>query len=232
MTILKKSLLILLLALSSNLNAQTVEKNLSGEYSNRNGTYGTFTIAVDHNELTGYYEFYDHYDPQVKGYMQDFEFFIKGTSRDGKNFSVIATNPDFPNDNPKGSIVFKDNKLKILLNDTPSPGCGFDITKDGEENYFPLAKPLKIRQLTYVNAGKAPLFNLVNDSFAVRKGYLVKSNFVMIVENRDTYEKVVYKSQSGKISTYWIRKADLLDPFSNNWAGFTSNVPPKHIKLN
>jgi hypothetical protein len=235
----KRSLLFLLLVLSSNLYAQVVEKNLSGEYANSNGIYGKFTIAVDHNELTGYYEYYDKYDPVVKGYLQAFEFFIKGVSKDGKNFNIIAANLDFPNENSKGTLVFANNKLKIILNETPSPGCAFDITEDGEANYFPMAKPLKILRLTYVNANKASLktplkaqlFDLINDNFVIRKGYLLSGDLVTIVENRDTFSKVLYKSQSGKISTYWVKTSDLLDPFLNNWSGFTSNIPPQHIKL-
>ncbi|WP_295713604.1 hypothetical protein [Mucilaginibacter sp.] len=198
--------------------AQHTLSKLNGEYSSN---FGKFTIVVDNNVVTGWYEYYEQYDKQVKGYQRENVFFLKGKVTDGKAFDIITTNPSFPNDIVKGKLSFLGGKMKIVLDGTPALDAGFDIDHESEKSYFPFVKPNKYTLLTFIKSPKAHLYNLKDRHFTARKGYLVKDEFVRVIEKKSGFSKVLYEPvPEDKIFTYWVSDNDLLDPTADSWEGF------------
>ncbi len=198
--------------------AQIDPLKLSGEYVT---SFGKFTIVVNNNHVTGWYEYYEQYDEKVKGYLRENVFFIKGTSINGKDFDIISTLPDFPGDIPKGKLSFFDKKLKIVLTDTPPLDCGFDISHESDKSYFPLVMSNTYLLLTFIKADKAHVYQLNSGGFTMRKAYLVKNEFVKVVAKKDGFSKILYQPIPEKKSLiYWIRDEDMLDPTADSWKGF------------
>lgn len=212
------AILLLFIVLPNRVLAQGDPFKLSGEYSSN---FGQFTIVVTNNKITGLYEYYEQYDEKVKGYLRENIFFLKGTSVNGKDFSIISTDPGFPGDIQKGRLSFLNGKLKIVLTGTPPMDAGFDIDHESDKSYFPFVKPNKYLLLTFIKSKRAYLYNLNGDNFTIRKGYLVSNEFVKVVEKKDNFSKVLYQPVTdGKIYTYWVSNQDLLDPTADNWNGF------------
>jgi hypothetical protein len=201
---------------SGQLMAQQTEiTNLSGDYESPSGS---LKVAIVNNTITGKYEYLDKYDQQLHVYMRQNIFTFYGKSVDGTHFDIIAIPAESPEQRAKGTIIFFDKKLKILMFDDVV-SASFDLTHNGKENIFPIKRYVPYIAITYVKLKKTLLYDFDGNNFIPRKGYLVKGDEVMVLSIQGEYEKIVYKSpvRNGKPHEYWVKQEDLYSRDPETW---------------
>jgi hypothetical protein len=199
----------------------------NNNFSNYGAIYSkgaaNFTVAVQNNVLTGGYLCLTQWDSELHVYMHQEFFHFYGTSTDGINFKIIAQAHDFDEHPIPGTLRFlkAKNKIKVLLKAAPGPGVFFDITKDSEENEFPLVKVMPIIQVTTIVSPKirVKLYNFDGHTFTSRKAYLTDGDEVQVLKHDPSgYSKVIYTSiESQKLTEYWVKTINLQPADVSKW---------------
>jgi hypothetical protein len=202
-------------SLGQSKNSQAITSS-SGVYSSLGN--GDITIAVNGGVLTGAYEYYDNWDDQFKEYRDINVFYIYGSSSDGVNYKI---NTIWPGDKEGilGTVSFIGNKkIKIILNSQPLGYASFDFHGNTTKNIFSLKASSMGTEVRLIKQAKAPLYNYDGKTFIKRKGYLVKSNIVMLLSTNNGYSKILYHSPpTGKTAVYWLSITDLYDANPALW---------------
>lgn len=180
---------------------------------------GTMTIAINHDVLTGAYEYYDKWDNKYHEFRDINVFYIYGKTSDGIHFKVAS---GWPGDDRKitGNIDFSEGyrKLTITLTDEPYGYDAIDFTQKAPENMFSLVSSSTFSEVRLIKSNKAPLYDNAGSAFILRKGYLVKGDIITILDHQAGYYKVSYHSPaSDKTSMYWIKDDTLYQSDPGLW---------------
>lgn len=184
---------------------QTKPTVLSGEYS---GPWGNFMIAINNNKIIGEYCDFDQYDEKLRTYMRQNVFTFNGSSKDGKTFKVNATSDPSQNEVDQGTIIFANGTMKVHFA-TQNFDSAVEFTGNDEHCVFSQIKAAPYKYMGWVKSEKAKLYNYDGISFTPRKGYLVKSDRIFIIQQKGAYYQIGYKTVfSDKITDYWISVVD------------------------
>ncbi|REE24184.1 hypothetical protein B0G71_7486 [Paraburkholderia sp. BL27I4N3] len=121
-------------------------------------------------------------------------------------------------------LLYRKNGEWIIRTSRPQAGCGnatgvfeFDPPDIRAENYIE-SKRIPATGIRLVNT-KTFFYDLRGGKFIARKGYLTKSNGVIVLRTYGQFSYVRFAdpranaTDSGRVSTGWVRSANLVNPF-------------------
>ncbi|PTR00022.1 hypothetical protein C8P68_102853 [Mucilaginibacter yixingensis] len=200
------------LFLSSSLRSEDTlrSKNRSGVYTSN---FGKVTIAITGASITGAYEYYDKWDEKNHSFTDINCFYIHGKISKKGVWQIVACYPGYDLKIP-GKLIISDDDRSLRMVLTRSPDGGYlatDFTDEkNNQNTFLLRERLNISELKVVVSKKANLFDYNGITFAQRKGYLIRQDFVGVIATRGSYTKISYSSPgTEKRSEYWVEGRDL-----------------------
>jgi hypothetical protein len=191
-------------------------------------------IAVETNgAITGYYDAEDEKKscsflfvqigtetepPAVSPYSETKLLTFNPTEND---FTFSGRNRSFD----IAAVVYKMDDAWIIRTDVAQAGCenalgsfvSYPSDKVGGQ-IFSEQKRVPAVGIRLIGR-KSFLYDLRGGEFKARKGYLTKWNGVLVLQVRDRFSYVrfadprVYVANSGRVTTGWVRSADLVDPF-------------------
>lgn len=120
------------------------------------------------------------------------------------------------------STLYRDDDEWIIRTSRPQAGCAnamgvfeFDPLDNRAEGYT-VSKRIPAIGIRLVNS-KTLFYDLRGGRFVARKGYLTKSDGVIVLKEYEKYSYVRHvnpnSSEEGKVTTGWVHSADLVNPF-------------------
>lgn len=180
------------------------------------GIYNNVSLAISNDTITGSFEYYEKWNPQIKDYENVCLFFFYGIySSDTINIKV-----KWPGDDSliKGKIFMSKNPstLKIILNEQPNGFAAFDLENDGYSSNLITAKQWSGIRL--VSAQKVYLRPTEQSNNTGKLIYIVKNDIVKVLKRNNANFFVEYSSpRTGKSYFGWINQTDLYDINPDKW---------------
>ena len=158
------------------------------------GEYSDIHIAIDSNKnISGVYEYYDAWDNKIKEFRDINLFYFVGRL-EGNQADIITSWPK-SDQIIKGKIIFIDsigcNFVKVILANEPEGYAAVDFTDGSYCVKQSLQAPWK--EIKLIKSNKA-VFYSEPDINKVTKIYVVKNDIVKIIERKNGWLKVEYKS--------------------------------------
>jgi hypothetical protein len=213
--IIKFLLIIVLFAVLKNFaNAGTLlqfdDHVLIAEKSNGR-IYGYYGFIHERNPFSCVFLFYGSTNMEkankITGYITNSTYQLRDKEYDSEGRLYI---------NEQGEWV-------IQFDHAPDPGClnlgsTFKENPDGDHpRRFAIEKRTKIIGIRIISKEKSFFHNRINNNFFAQKNYLASSDIVIALKQIDEFSYVKFRHlRSSKISSGWIKTADLKTPFPEN----------------
>lgn len=184
------------------------------------GFYREFSLSIDSSgQITGVYEYYDHWDEKAKEFLDINLLYIAGHI--GQD-SVAQINGSWPDSDQhlKGRLRFfrTEGRNEIEINFDKEPN-GYNDVSFRKGVIRVLEIPKKWIEVRIVKTSKAHLFNQP-DSSTIRKGYLIRNNIVKVIAvSNEGWFQVEYNpvDNHNKSSIFWMRSQDLYGVDPTKW---------------
>ncbi|WP_343631300.1 hypothetical protein [Fluviicola sp.] len=172
-----------------------------------NGTYenGFHIAQVDKTHIRGYFESYTGMDETTGQPLFSCVFMLEGTFDGGDKYTIKTYYP-FDADTIRGKLMVADtNMIHIWLDEDPG-GCWNVQSFASGWQTFMLDKKTPVINYSYIKSDKA-YFHQSPDPKTVRKGYILKSQFVQVERIQNNFAYCRYEGE--KVTKGWIKLGDL-----------------------
>ncbi len=171
-------------------------------------------IIISDGALYGQFEYYDKWNEDLSFFENVCTFYFYSEVINGDTILLNLGLPEM--ETTTGKIILHGNDSLTLYTGFSSGYAPVDFENEGYSAKLHKERS-GIMALGVVKEKKCYFYNAPSDS-SIRKSYIVKGNFVSIVQKKNEWSKVEYISpMSGKRFVSWIKSIALYDKNPKNW---------------